>query len=252
MNILLTNDDGINAEGLNSLYEVLSKYYNTCIIAPDREVSACSNAFTIHSALRVKKLEHNKFAVSGYPADCVSIALHSDLCFDPDIIVSGINHGSNIGDDLFFSGTVAGARSGFIFGRTGIAVSIDSYHMPSKYFYDAAEFIHSFIEDNRKEIERKALFFNINYPELPADQIRGVKYTFTGKRIYKDSYSITCCGNDEMIMNLEGEMGSIPEKGSDITELTEGYISVTPLTIDCTDFSYLENIDFEKQRKVIL
>ncbi len=242
MKLLLTNDDGIEAEGLNRLYEVLSKHHQVVVIAPDREKSACSNAFTINKKIIVEKKSENRFAVSGYPSDCVSIALHSTICFDPDIIISGINHGPNMGDDLFFSGTVAGARTGYIFGKPSIALSLNSYHKPSRFFNDASEFLVEFINDFSEPLLNEKLFFNINYPELPRDKISGMKYVFAGKRVYKDKYEIDIIEKNRYSMELTGEIGSIVINESDITELEKGYITVTPLNIDCTDYQLLDKL----------
>ncbi len=246
MKILITNDDGIRAEGLSILADVISKHHQVVVIAPDEEKSACSNAFTINRSLIVKKESENRFAVSGYPSDCVSIALHSDICFDPDIILSGINHGPNMGDDLFFSGTVAGARTGFIFGKSSLALSLDSYHKPSRYFTDASEFLLEFIDDFSSTLLKDCFFFNINYPDLPKEKIAGMKYTSAGRRTYKDKYKIEMPGNNSYRMELIGEIGSIPIEGSDITELEKGYISITPLTINSTDFQLLETLKSNK------
>src|SRR5208337_1483348 len=133
MRILLTNDDGVNAEGILTLFRVLSQFHDTYIIAPDRERSACSNIFTMREEVKVQRIDRNIFSINGYPADCVSLGLHSDLIPGIDLVISGINHGPNLGDDIHFSGTVAGARTAFIFGKPAIAVSIDSFHAPSPY-----------------------------------------------------------------------------------------------------------------------
>ena len=240
MNILLTNDDGINAEGINALYEFLSDHYNVCVIAPEKEMSACSNAFSIYSDLRLKRVDKNRYSVNGYPSDCVCLGIHSDLFFNPDIIVSGINHGPNLGDDQFFSGTVGGARSGFIYGKTGIAVSMNSYHRVSDYFNQASEFIKIFIDDISNGLSKGQLLFNINYPDLPKEKIKGVKYTFSGKRRYQDTFKSKKISEDEFIMTLEGTVGGDRLDGSDYAELEKGFISITPLGIDCTDYSYLK------------
>jgi 5'-nucleotidase len=246
MKILITNDDGIRAEGLNILSEVISKHHDVVVIAPDAEKSACSNALTINRSLIVKKESENRFSVSGYPSDCVSIALHSDICFDPDIILSGINHGPNMGDDLFFSGTVAGARTGYIFGKSSIAISIDSFHKPSRHFTEASEFLLEFINDFSETLLEDNYFFNINYPDQPKEKISGMTYTSAGKRIYKDKYEIEMLDNDRYSMELIGEIGSRTIQGSDITELEKGYISITPLNINSTDFQLLEILKSNK------
>lgn len=241
MNILVTNDDGVNASGINSLYNVISKKFNTYMIAPDSQRSACSNAITVHSDIKVKKISERIFSISGYPADCVNLGLHADIMPEIDIVVSGINHGPNAGDDVFFSGTVAAARSAYIFGKTGIAVSMDCY-TDTEYFEDAAEFVLNFIEMIKTGMAKKAMFFSINYPNLSPDEIKGVKYTFLGKRSYHDHYVVEDAGDGILSYQLHGIVSSEDIGGSDLTELKNGYITITPLGNDITDYYYLNSI----------
>lgn len=236
MKILLTNDDGIDAEGINSLYNVLSPHHEVYIIAPDRERSACSNIFTMRDDIKLHKIEENKFSISGYPADCVSIALHSDIVPEIDLVVSGINHGANLGDDIHFSGTVAAARTAHIFGKKSIAMSVNSFHSTSVYFDDASDFINEFIDKNELE---PGHFLNINYPDVDKSEIKGTKYTFLSKRYYKDSYSQDH-KDTHIELKLEGEILTEEKKGSDITEMNNGFISITPIHLDNTDYSTLK------------
>ncbi len=238
MKILLTNDDGINADGLIELNNVLSKYHETYIIAPDRERSACSNIFTIRDEIEVKKIDERTFSISGYPADCVSIALHSDIVPDVDLVISGINHGPNLGDDVHFSGTVAGARTAYIFGKPAIAFSINSFHKPSDFFVEASEFINNFINNHKFE---NNFFYNINYPDISSDKICGIKYTHLSKRYYRDSYHKKVLENGEGFgVTLQGEIETEKSAGSDSAEMERGFISVTPLAIDSTDYTLLK------------
>ena len=243
MNILITNDDGIKAKGINILYETLKKDFNVFIIAPDGQRSACSNAITIRSSLTLKKINSYKYSLSGVPADCVGVGLHSDLLPEIDLVVSGINHGPNLGDDIFFSGTVAGARTAYIFGKSGLAVSLNNFENNSPHLKKAAEFTLDFIINHRKKILNEQIFFNINYPDLPSNKIKGVKYTSLGKRIYQDFYQRENLSQKEATFRLTGEVDSVALEGSDATELQNNFISITPLTIDCTDFLYLENMN---------
>ena len=242
MKILVTNDDGIEAEGINVLSEVLSNSHEIYIIAPVNEKSACSNAITTRSEMKINEVGPNRYSVTGYPADCVNIGLHSDIIPEIDLIVSGINHGPNVGDDLIFSGTMAGARTAYVFGKPGIAVSVDSFHKPSEYFTDAAEFILNFIQDLHIQNPEDPYLFNINYPDLPKENINGTQYTFTGKRIYQDSFKKNKQGDNEILVSMEGTISSIYSEGSDVTALEKGYISITPVMTDATDYSLLETM----------
>lgn len=239
MNILLTNDDGFEADGINILFDTLSPDYSVYMIAPDCERSACSNAITIRRKIKLTTLGPRRFSCDGYPADCVNIAIHSGKVPVPDIVISGINHGPNMGDDLFFSGTVAGARTAYIFGRTGIAVSINRWFNPSPNLPDAAAFTKEFIREHENIFFHNPMLFNINYPDMPKSEIRGMKYTTVGKRIYMDKYTSEAVSENEELMCLDGDIDSVPREGSDATELERGYISVTPLVLDCTDYSFI-------------
>jgi len=237
MKILVTNDDGINAEGLQSLYNKLRLKHETYIIAPDRERSACSNIFTMRDEISIRKISENIFSINGFPADCVSLALHSGLIPEIDLVVSGINHGPNLGDDIHFSGTVAAARTAVIFGKPGIALSANTLHRPSVYFDQMSDFLSKFIDNS---FPFKGEYLNINYPDLPAEHVKGVSYTFLSKRFYRDSYTIRQQNSDsEFTMLLNGNIETRHEADSDTDALNKGYISVTPLTINATDYSSL-------------
>ncbi|MFW5770658.1 MAG: 5'/3'-nucleotidase SurE [Spirochaetota bacterium] len=241
MNILLTNDDGIDAEGITALYRILSERHSVFMVAPRDEKSACSNAITIKREIPVKKKGEGVYAVDGYTADCVNIGLNGELIPGIDLVISGINHGPNLGEDVYFSGTVAGARSAYIFGVSGIAISVDSLGA-SDYFDDAAGFLMDFIGDFPLFSHERPLLLNINYPDIPVDEIAGIQYTTLGRREYRDSYRRS--GNEEkdFRMMMDGIIESHKIEGSDVTELRNGYISVTPLTLDCTDYTYLDHI----------
>jgi 5'-nucleotidase len=249
MKILLTNDDGIHAGGIKALYNAFSTSHEVFIIAPESEKSACSNAITVHSQLTVKKVAENQYSVSGYPADCIIIGLSGDFIPEVDLIISGINHGPNVGDDLIFSGTVAGARTAYIFGKAAIAISINSYHRESKYFKDTSAFLLGFVDDIFNHIanhENRSInqtgrslpsppFYNINYPDLPLAQIKGKKYTRIGRRLYRESFKNTVFKANEATVQMGGYIESVFSEGSDVTELEQGYISISPLMTDCTD-----------------
>jgi 5'-nucleotidase len=254
MNILLTNDDGVQSEGINSLFNVLSLKHNVFMIAPRNEQSACSNAITVRTQLKIKKLSENRYSVSGFPADCVIIGLSGRFIPEVDLVVSGINHGPNVGDDLVFSGTVGAARTGYLFGKSAIAISINSYHRASRYADDASQFLLDFIDEyigvtnaSLKQGERKhdghshqRPFFNINYPDLPIEKIKGKKMTYVGRRIYRDSFQKTQFDSDEALVQMGGYIESILAEGSDTTELENGFISISPLMTDCTNYISLK------------
>jgi 5'-nucleotidase len=241
MNILLTNDDGISAAGINALFSVLSEKHSVYIIAPHEERSACSNAITVRDIIKTDIIDDRRYSVTGYPADCVNIGLHGNLIPEIDMVISGINHGPNLGEDVYFSGTVAGARSAYIFGVQGIAVSLDCIKR-SDYFYDAARFIMRFIDDFRTAYGRHPVCLNINYPDIPVPEIMGVRYVCLGTRHYNDSYCIISESQGQLLLRLDGTVESIDKEGSDITELRKNYITITPLSLDHTDYDLIEKM----------
>lgn len=238
MTILLTNDDGINSEGIRSLFDMLSTAHEVFVIAPEDERSACSNAITVRTSLSIHQIDDRHFAVNGYTADCVNIGLNGGFIPSVDLVISGINHGPNLGDDVYFSGTVAGARTACIFGVHGIALSLDCLDS-SSYFNQASAFMLHFISDIIRYRGRQALFFNINYPNLPDSEIRGIRNTVLGRRKYNDTYTIHQENGKSKIIQLSGAIESIGEENTDVFELRNGFISVTPLSLDCTDHEFL-------------
>lgn len=235
MNIILTNDDGYLAEGINTLFETLSTKHNVFLFAPHEQKSACSNAITIRSQTQVDKIAENRFAVYGFPADCVNIALHWHKVPEIDLVISGINHGPNLGDDIHYSGTVGGARSGYIFGKKAIAVSINSLSNDT-YFQDCSDFIFNYIDNNPFEEENEPYLLNINYPDLPPEKVIGSKVCKLGRRYYKDEYSVISENNDSVVFSMQGTILSQDLEYTDTKEINNGYITITPLTIDSTDF----------------
>ncbi len=239
MKILLTNDDGIDARGLAILHRVLSAKHRVSVIAPSHEKSGCSNAFTIRRDMTLHRHDENRFSLAGFPADCVNTGIHSGIIDDFALVVSGINHGPNLGDDTFFSGTVAGARTARIFGKPGIAISLDNHDPDDRRLEEAAGFLLSFIES--LAINESAPFLlNINYPDIPENEIKGICMAPLSKRIYDDYYKISSEKNNTMTIRLEGNISAHYREGSDHDMLSRGYIAVTPLTIDNTDYQGME------------
>lgn len=240
MNILLTNDDGVNAEGINTLYSIFSEKHNVYIIAPIEEKSGSSTAITFADNLKIIHISENIYGLHGYPADCVNIGLRGEMIPKPDLVISGINNGPNLGDDVYFSGTVGGARVAYIYGISGIAISIN-YKGGSKYYIDAARFLLNYIA-KANLFSDSTCFLNINYPDLPESKILGVKYSQLGRRKYTDKYRMTGKKNKEINMEYIKGIGISDSKTSDITEVNKGYITITPLSLDCTDYAVLQNL----------
>lgn len=232
--ILITNDDGIRAEGLLSLEAGLAALGRLVTVAPENEQSATSHAITLDRPLRVKEYGPGRYSVSGTPTDCVLLAVHSILEGPPDLVVSGINHGPNMGEDVTYSGTVAAAIEASILGIDSMAVSITDWEPSS---FDAAARIARYLAGRMLDRDGGSTFlWNVNIPPLPADSIRGIRITTLGSRIY----------NDTIIRNTDprgkdyfwiggGEPGWNRDDKSDFSAVSSGYVSVTPLKLDMTD-----------------
>ncbi|WP_369060375.1 5'/3'-nucleotidase SurE [Caulobacter sp. 73W] len=240
MRILLTNDDGIHAEGLQALERIaLTLTDDVWICAPETEQSGVGRALSLTAPLRVRRIEPRKFAVAGTPTDCVMLAVQDLMDGPPDLILSGVNRGQNIGEDVSMSGTVAGAIQGMALGVPAIALSqaLRVFHDSERALYDTA------IEHAPGIIQRlvelgwpKDVIVNINFPDAPADQVTEVEVTKQGFRdasIMHAERRTDLRGRDYYWMGFRNEP-SRPSDGTDIKAVYEGRISVTPLHIDLT------------------
>jgi 5'-nucleotidase len=236
---MVTNDDGYLAQGINILFETLQKSNDVYMIAPSIERSACSNAITMRGSVQVVKHDSRHFSVSGFPADCVNIGLHGKIIPDIDMVISGINHGPNMGDDIHYSGTVAGARVAFVNKKTGIAVSICGKADPQR-FQNTADFITDYISKKTVFSSGAPVFLNINYPDYENNTNAGIAYTQLDKRYYIDKYVVLESSGNSMTIRLEGVVESERRKNSDYDMTQKGYISITPLTLDSTDYNMID------------
>jgi 5'-nucleotidase len=234
MRILLTNDDGIASPALAQLRRVLSPYGRVITIAPDRNQSATSHSLTLHRPLRIQEVGEDTYSVDGTPTDCVLVAFHGQLGDKPDLVVSGINHGPNMGEDVFYSGTVAAAIEGVLQGVPGVAASLvtrqsSDFHEPADV---VGRILRQFLE---KGLTRRRLI-NLNIPYLPVDAIRGVRITRLGTRIYEDTLvrKVDPRGRDYYWIGGEDPVWR-PDEGTDFHAVDAGYVSLTPLQLELTD-----------------
>lgn len=242
MVILITNDDGIRATGLKLLYEALKRVGRVYVVVPDRNRSAAGHSLTLHKPLRVEKLERDWYCVNGTPTDCVHIAVNVILKKKkPSILVSGINHGGNLGDDVTYSGTVSAALEGTLLGIPSMAISVEG---SGKIDYTTAT--HFAVKLVRTLIEKRMpedTLLNVNVPNLPPHKISGVKITRQGKRIWKDSVVQKMDPRGKKYYWIGGnDMGWLEEDLSDIQAVREGNISITPLHLDFTNYKAMEEL----------
>ena len=241
MIVLLTNDDGVNAKGLLALKKELSRIGQVWAVAPDREQSATSHSLTLQHPLRINKIGERFYSVDGTPTDAVMLAVHAILKRRPDILISGINHGPNMGDDVSYSGTVAAAMEGTILNIPSIAVS--NVNWDAKHFESAARFVRKLAKFVLENGLPQYTFLNVNVPDR-RQAAKGYKITRLGKRVYSDVVieKIDPRGRNYYWI---GEQTPIWEKKADDTDfaaIKEGYISITPLHLDTTDYRAMEKI----------
>ncbi len=242
MNILITNDDGYFSPGILMLKEILSFSHNVFLCAPLFERSASSHSITLFKKMELKKLDTQSYAVDGTPADCVKVALlylFKDVNFD--LIISGINYGPNMGDDIFYSGTVAGAREGLLNKIFSIAVSMDGWNR-DKFFEIPAMFVKELIEKFDEHLLSEKILLNINFPvNLPP---LGVKITYLGRRVYKDSIIFEHIAGKDYVTIGGDDPGFEFEENSDLQVVSDGYISITPLMNEAYDRKTIEKLSF--------
>ncbi|MDH4127721.1 MAG: 5'/3'-nucleotidase SurE [Spirochaetota bacterium] len=244
MNVLLTNDDGINGEGLIRLREVLQtvKDIKLTVIAPDSERSASSHRITIFEPLILKEIDKNTFTLSGTPADCVKIALDGFLKEKVDLVVSGVNNGPNMGIDTFYSGTVAAAREACFHSIPAVAFSIDGY-THEKEFDTATHFALIII---RKLLLRKLpnnILLNVNIPNVKKEIVRGIKVTSLGNRIYRDQVIEREAPFGWKYFWIGGELpGYGYKENSDFNTVENNFVSLTPLQQDNTAYSTIDEL----------
>lgn len=235
--ILVTNDDGYFSEGIAALAEMLETIGEVTVVAPSSEQSATAHSLTLARPLRVRKISERRYSVDGTPTDCVTLALTKILSERPDIVVSGINHGANLGDDVTYSGTVAGALEASIFKLPGIAVSLTARDGD---FRPAAEFAADLTLRVLREGLPEGTVLNVN---IPAGPVLGVRFTHQGIKIARVSIvdGIDPRGKQYYWIG-EQEVSWKQDPGSDYEAIAEGMVSITPLRTDMTDYHTLDDI----------
>lgn len=233
MKILLSNDDGVHAKGISVLYDALSKIADVTVIAPDRNCSGASNSLTLLNPLRATQLENGFYSVNGTPTDCVHLGVNQLLDEEPDLVVAGINNGANLGDDTLYSGTVAAATEGRHLGLPAIAVSLCSKN--EAHYETAAEVTVNIIKELHSHPLPKDQIININVPDIPLSELKGIKVTRLGARHKADTMTeqIDPWGRS---VYWYGTLGSESDagEGTDFYAVNQGYVAVTPLKVDMT------------------
>ncbi len=244
--VLLVNDDGYQSEGLLLLRKkLLEQDFDVITVTPDRNMSGTSHSLTFTRPLKIEKLEENfYYIVDGTPADCVHLGYHIILKGKkPDILISGINTGPNLGNDIFYSGTVGAAREGTIFGIPSVAFSPASSKNPD--FKGMADIAVKIV----KQILHKGLpdkvFLNVTFPNIQINHIKGYLLTRQGRGAYKEEIKKYISPSKEVYYWIGGEeaLEEECERGTDYTAVREGYVSITPIRLDLTDYRGIEILE---------
>jgi 5'-nucleotidase len=233
MKILVSNDDGYRAPGIICLANALSVEHQVTVVAPDRDRSGASNALTLHMPLRVEADGTDRYSVDGTPTDCVHLGLTGLLENEPDMVVSGINAGPNLGDDVLYSGTVAAAMEGRFLGRPAIAVSLAAW--PQSHFETAARVASELVMRLREAPVPADTILNVNVPDLPWNELQGFRATRLGHRHRSEPVirQTDPRGRPIYWVGMVGQEQDAGE-GTDFHAVREGYVSVTPLKVDLT------------------
>ena len=241
MKILISNDDGYFAPGLNILAEHLAKFADITVVAPERNRSGASNSLTLDRPLSVKKAANGFFYVNGTPTDCVHIALTGLMDTMPDMVISGINDGANMGDDTIYSGTVAAATEGFLLGIPSIAISM-SQHNPT-HFETAARVAVELIQHHIKHGFSSATLLNVNVPDIPYEELAGRSITRLGKRHKAEPVIQLKTPRNETVYWV-GAAGTPNDggEGTDFYAVANNYVSISPIQVDLTKHSQLAEL----------
>jgi 5'-nucleotidase len=242
MRILCTNDDGYMALGLGVLADAARSQGEVAIVAPDREQSATSHSLTIHRPLRARISQDGAHVVDGTPTDCVIMAVNELLGYRPDFCLSGVNHGSNMGEDVLYSGTVAAAMEATVIGIPSVALSYTGDD------YETLDGWQPLLERFLRQILARDSFpphtlLNVNLPAVPVAEVRGIKVTSLGQRHYSDSITRTTDPKGREYFWIGGGISAwAGGRDADFRAVQDGYISVTPLHLDLTNYTTLEEI----------
>lgn len=248
MNILATNDDGINSEGLKVLAEALRELGEVFVVAPDRQRSAVGLSITLERPLRVESVDDRTFSVDGMPADCVTLAIHRLMESPPDLIISGINDGQNVGYDIYHSGTVGAALVGTMFHVPSMAVSITNDSFGGDYqdvvFYDTA--VQMTLKLAKLVLQRRlpaGTLLNVNVPNVPSSEIQGVEVTRHCNTTYDTKVHDRLDPRGKRYYWLGGEFRSDSDHSeTDLDALRRCKVSITPLRLDITDYTMIQEL----------
>jgi 5'-nucleotidase len=244
MRILISNDDGIQSPGLHALVKALAGWGEIWVVAPDREQSAVGHAITLSEPIRlfpwiVEGADH-AYATSGFPADCVKLALTELMPERPDLVMSGINRGENTGISVIYSGTVSAATEGTINGIPSIAVSLASF--TSGRFDAAAQVARHIAEVVMERGLPAETLLNVNVPDLPTEALSGIRVARQGRARFQETFLKRADPRGKIYYWMDGDKVPLTESETDGTALHEGYVTVTPISLDFTHYAFMNEL----------
>lgn len=243
MKILISNDDGIFSKGIDLLEKTMSKFGETFVVAPQNDQSGMAHALTLNRPLRIEKLSSNRYTVDGTPTDCLHFAVQ-DLFQDrkPDLIISGINHGANLGEDVWYSGTVGAAIEGSLMGIRSIAISLVPFQTSDLHFEPAVHFLEKHLSRLLELGSKNAdVIYNINVPSVQDARIENIEFTRLGSRRYKSTLIRNLDPRGKVYFWIGGEKIDFDSiEGTDSNAIRKGHISISPIHMNITDTQHLE------------
>lgn len=242
MRILLSNDDGYFAPGLGVLAQTLAAHADITVVAPERDRSGASNSLTLDRPLMLRQAPSGFYYVNGTPTDCVHLAVTGMLDHLPDMVISGINHGANMGDDTIYSGTVAAATEGYLLGIPSIAVSLANHN--AQHFDSAARVVADLVQRIQAQPPSEPMLLNVNVPDRAWDDLQGLAVTRLGKRHKAESVVKTTNPRGQTVYWV-GAAGAAQDagEGTDFHAVANGWVSITPLQMDLTRFSQMDSVN---------
>jgi 5'-nucleotidase len=243
LNILITNDDGILAPGILALRDALKTIAHVTVIAPEVDGSGFSSSLSLNNPIRIHELDDNFFALRGTPADCIHLALSGFLSFTPDIVISGINNRSNLGDDIIYSGTVAAAYEGRYLTYPSLALSMVSESKSPNYDTGSQVCI-KLIEQMISKSYRHYGVMNVNVPDVPYEKLKGYRITKIGRRGLSQPVQkgFDPRGNEYFWMGARGNPLNAEDEQTDFNAIHQGFVSISPLSLEYTDYEHFDRM----------
>ena len=244
MSILLTNDDGISSLGLRALESAAAEFGEVLTVAPEKEQSATSHRFTLHKPLRAYDAGERRWSISGSPADCSYIGINHFSNSQPKMVLSGINRGPNLGNDVFYSGTAAGAREGCFHGIPSVAFSLNIRGQDTQHHWETAEHAARWVASRVLERGLPArCYLNVNIPNVPLADLKGYKAVPLGPRVYKKAVTSRVDPRGREYLWIGGGLAdSAPKDGSDSWAVDNNWVSITPISLDISDTEFLNEL----------